>query len=401
MNMIDSGMDVFAKNQKKVQPMWFLKWVFLLIPNLLMLACSGPGHEFLVYIGTYTGSGSDGIYSYRFHPENGDLKPLGLVAKTDNPSFFIIDPDRQFLYAVNEVDTFQQERAGAVSVFKINRRSGKLTLLQKISSLGAAPAHISLDKTARNLLVSNYNGGNAAVFPIKENGLIGSHTAFIQNVGSSVDRNRQAAPHAHFIQATNDNRFVMIADLGTDQVLVFSFDPELGSLSPIDARFVKLAPGSGPRHLAFAPNGKYVYVINELVSTITVFSLEPESGTMEEKQTISTLPAEYSGMNTTAEILVDAKGRFLYVSNRGHDSIGVFSIHADDNSLEPVEWISSGGKTPRHFEIDPSGQWLFAANQDSDNIVLFQIDEGTGRLIQTSQLVEVADPVCVQFLSLK
>lgn len=355
----------------------------------------------MVYVGTYTGKGSDGIYAYWFNPDNGDLHKIGLVAITDNPSFITIDHDGKFLYAVNELDTFENKSTGAVSVFAINRVSGALDRLQQISSLGAAPAHLSLDKQGQYLMVANYNGGNVTVFPIERDGKLGPHSGFIQNTGSSINPDRQSGPHAHFIQVTNDNRFVMVADLGIDQVLVFRLDSITGSLTPTDSGFVKLKPGSGPRHIAFSPSGKHTYVLNELTSTVTTFSYEPETGKMQEKHTISTLPKDFSGTNTAAEILTDAQGKFLYVSNRGENCIGLFSINSTDGKLTPVEWISSGGKTPRNMMIDPTGNWLFAANQDSDNIVIFQIDQVTGNLIHTSQTSGIDSPVCIRFTSAK
>ncbi|MEI8005347.1 MAG: lactonase family protein [Bacteroidota bacterium] len=375
-----------------------MKFLVLLFITLLGIACSTPGSKQLVFVGTYTGRGSDGIYAYRFNPANGDLKPIGLVAKTENPSFITIDPAGQFLYSVNETDSFQHKPGGAVSVFAINKGSGKLSLLQQISSLGAAPAHLSLDQSGRYLMVANYNGGNAAVFPVGRDGKLGQQTAFNQDAGSGPNANRQAGPHAHFIQATNDNRYVMIADLGIDKVLKFRFNADNGKLIPADSGFVNLNPGSGPRHLAFSPSGKFVYVLNELNSTITWFSFESEAGMMQKKQTISTLPASFMGENTAAEIAADAKGRFLYVSNRGDNSIGLFKINSEEGSLTPVEWVSTGGKTPRSFAIDPTGQWLFAANQDSDNIVLFRIDQASGQLSQTSQTVKLISPVCIKFM---
>jgi 6-phosphogluconolactonase len=250
-------------------------------------------------------------------------------------------------------------------------------------------------------MVANYNGGNVAVFPIGDDGTLGALTALMQDTGSGANPDRQAGPHAHFVQATNDNKFVMTADLGTDKVMISRFDARSGSLAPADSGYVKLPPGSGPRHLAFLPSGKFVYVLNELTSTITSFSYTSETGAMQAKQSLSTLPKDFSGTNTTAEIVVDAKGRFLYASNRGDNSIALFSIDSVIGSLVPVEWTPSGGKTPRNFEIDPTGQWLFAANQGSDNMVIFRIDQATGRLIQPSEPVKVSSPVCIRFLKME
>jgi 6-phosphogluconolactonase len=386
---------------KSAKSMKIPRLIFLLFTFLFIYACSTPGPGYLVYVGTYTGHGSDGIYAYRFNPEKGELIPVGLVAKTENPSFLAIDSAGQFLYAVNEIDSFQNQAAGAVSVFEINRESGQLNLLQQISSLGAAPAHLSMDKTGRYLLVANYTGGNVALFPIGSDGLLGEHTSLVQDSGSGLIPERQAGPHAHFIQVTNDNRFAMTADLGIDKVLINRFNPDNGSLTPADPGFANLEPGSGPRHIAFCPSGKFVYVLNELTSTITVFSLNSESGAMQSAQTHSTLPKGFSGNNSTAEIVIDTQGKFVYVSNRGDNSIAQFSVDSADGSLTPVGWISSGGETPRNFEIDPSGKWLFAANQDSGNIVLFSIDQTNGTLKQISDSTKISSPVCILFLQLK
>jgi 6-phosphogluconolactonase len=381
--------------------MRILKLAFLLLPFLLMQACTQPKNEYLAYVGTYTGHGSDGIYAYRFNPDKGVLTPIGLVAKTDNPSFIAIDSAGRYLYAVNELDSFQNKPAGAVSVFEIDKKSGKLKLLQQVSSLGAAPAHLSIDKSGRYLLVANYNGGNAAVFPIGSDGQLGEQTAMIQDSGSSVNTNRQTAPHAHFIQVTNDNKFVLLADLGIDEVVINRFNDKTGSLNPADSGNAKLEPGSGPRHIAFGSTGKFVYVLNELTSTITVFAFDAETGRMQTKQTLSSLPEKFTGNNTSAEIAIDAKGKNLYASNRGDNSIGQFSINPNDGSLLPVDWISSGGKSPRHFEIDPTGQWIFAANQESGNIALFRINQDNGRLNLVSDTTKIVAPVCVRFLEMK
>jgi 6-phosphogluconolactonase len=383
-----------------------MRWLRLfklicLLTILLMTSAEALAFEYLLYVGTYTGKGSEGIYAYRFDPATGETRSLGLAAATDNPSFFAVDPNGRFLYAVNELDTFRNEPTGAVSVFAIDRASGTLKLLQQVPSLGKGPAHVSLDKAARYLMVANYNGGNVAVFPIGNDGRLGPHTAFVQDVGSSVDPERQAGPHAHSIQVTNDNRFAITADLGIDKLLVYRFDATEGTLTPGSPPFVKVDPGAGPRHVAFATSGKFIYLVNEMASTVTVFAYKPGEGTLLRKQTISTLPKKFGGKNTAAEIVMSANGRFLYVSNRGHDSIVVFSIDPDDGNLKFLDRVPSGGKTPRHFALDPTGKWLFAANQDSDNIILFQIDQRSGRLTPTSRSLKIVSPVCVRFIMFK
>ncbi len=365
---------------------------------LTMQACSTPDQSHLVYVGTYTGHGSEGIYAYRFDPEKGELKPIGLVAKTDNPSFLAVDQNGHFLYAVNEIDSFAHKASGAVSVFSIQAGSGKLDWLQQVASRGASPAHLSLDESGRYLMVANYFGGNAAVFSVGSDGKLGPHTAFIQDAGSGLDPDRQSGPHAHFIQTSPGNHFVLIADLGIDQILVHRFDQQTGSLSAPDSGVVKLPPGSGPRHLAFTASGNFCYVLNELTSTVTLFAFEPESGHMQLRETISSLPPDFTGTNTTAEIVIDSKDRYLYLSNRGANSIGVFGIHPVNGRLTPVQWISTDGDSPRHFEIDPTGKWLLAANQRSNNLVLFRIDPNNGQLVRTSEVIGIDSPVCVRFL---
>jgi 6-phosphogluconolactonase len=373
--------------------------VILLLVVLLAAGVEAQAAEFLAYVGTYTGKGSEGIYAYRLDPATGATAAVGLAAATDNPSFLTADPTGRFLYAVNELEEFRGEPTGAVSVFAIERSSGKLRLLQQVSSLGGSPAHVSLDATARYLLVANYGGGNVVVFPIGGDGRLGSHSAFVQHAGSSVNPERQTGPHAHFIAVTPDNRLAITADLGLDKLLVHRFDATTGSFTAADPPFVATDPGAGPRHVAFAPSGKHVFVVNELASTVTVFAYQPGLGALHRVQTVSTLPPGFSGNNTGAEIAVDAKGSFLYVSNRGHDSIAVFSIHPGDGSLKSLEWVPSGGTTPRSFAIDPTGQWLLAANQGSDTVNLLRIDPTSGRLTPTDRSLAVISPVCIHFVA--
>jgi 6-phosphogluconolactonase len=363
---------------------------------IFLSSCNKSSQEYLVFVGTYTGSGSEGIYSFRFNLETGTVGPAELAANTENPSFLAIDSQGKYLYAVNEIDTFNGESAGAVSVFEIEQ-SGKLELQQQVSSQGAGPAHLSLDNTGKFLLVANYNGGNSAIFPVKEDGSLGHFTAFIQDEGSGLDPNRQSGPHAHFIRTTIDNRFVMVADLGIDRVMIYRFNKADGSLSPNDPGFVGLEPGCGPRHFAFSPSGSHLYVLNELSSSVAVFDFDPATASVRSRQTISTLPENFEGGNTAAEILVDMEGRFLYTSNRGDNSIVQFAIDHDHGELKAVDWVPSGGRTPRNFAIDPTGRWLFAANQDSDNIILFRIDQENGRLTRTLESMSIDAPVCICF----
>ncbi len=375
--------------------------VYLLSLVMPMTSAEALDDECLVFVGTYTGKGSEGIYAYRFDPTTGESVSAGLAAATDNPSFLAADPKGRFLYAVNELATFQGKPTGAVSVFAIEQGSGRLKQLQQVSSLGSGPAHLSLDNSARHLMVANYGGGNYAVFPIGEDGRLGPHSAFVQDVGSSVDPRRQAGPHAHSIQVTHDNRLAIVADLGLDQLRLHRFDDKTGSLTPASPEFVAVEPGAGPRHVALAPAGQFVYVVNEMASTVTAFAYRVDPGTLAEQQTVPTLPSDFTGKNSAAEVRVDPRGRFLYVSNRGHDTIAVFGNRPDNGSLTPVEWIPSGGKGPRHFAIDPTGKWLLVANQHSDAIVLLQIDPSSGRLTPTSRSFKVVSPVCVCITAFK
>jgi 6-phosphogluconolactonase len=264
--------------------------------------------------------------------------------------------------------------------------------------MGANPAHLSLDNTGKFLLVANYSGGNFAVFPIDCDGLPGKSSAFIQNTGSGPNTARQEGPHAHYISVSKDNRFIMVADLGIDKVVVYPFNGDNGALDADNPVFIQLEPGSGPRHFTFGVSGQFLYVLNELTSNIASFRFDTATAETQSIQTITTLPADFIGDNYCAEIITSADGRFIYASNRGHNSIAQFNINPGTGILTPVDWFATGGQMPRNFAIDPTGKWLFAANQNSDNIVLFRIDQETGRLIATKKSIKVKMPVCVRFL---
>lgn len=374
---------------------------FLLLA-LFAEAASPAAHKnkYLVYIGTYTeeGSKSKGIYAYRFDPGTAELTSVGLAAETTNPSFLAVHPNHRFLYAVNEVGNYKAQKSGAVSAFAIDRATGKLTLLNQVASKGADPCYITVDKSGKYVLVANYTGGSVAVLPVLEDGRLGEASAFVQHTGHGANPERQEGPHAHSIDLSPDNRFAVVDDLGLDESLVYRFDSAKGLLIPNGAQFGKADPGAGPRHFALHPNGQYGYVINEMQSTVSVFSFDATAGVLRPLQTISTLPKGFSEHNDDAEIQVHPSGKFLYASNRGHDSIAVFAIDASKGTLTLIEYASTKGKTPRSFEIDPTGTSLFAANEKSDNIVVFRIDLQTGRLTATGQVLEVGEPVCVKFV---
>lgn len=282
----------------------------------------------------------------------------------------------------------------------MDRETGRLRLLNQVSSAGPGPCHLAVDASGRDVLVANYTGGSVAVLPIRTDGSLGEATARVQHTGSSVNPNRQREPHAHCVALSPDNRFAFVADLGIDQVKSYRFDPVRGTLTANDPAFVALPPGSGPRHLAFHPDGRHAYVINELLSTVTVLDYAAPTGAFSLRQTVSALPDGFTGRSTAAEIAVHPSGKFAYGSNRGQDSVAVLTIAAGTGELTPIQQARTGGKTPRHIAIDPSGHYLWAENQDSGNITIFKIDEQTGRLNPTGQVLPVGSPVCVEFLPL-
>jgi 6-phosphogluconolactonase len=382
---------------------WYFSRLLLAIPVLLLaIPClqaetAAHGKAYLVYVGTYTGPASKGIYAFRFNAANGKTISLGVAAETVNPSFLAADPSGRFLYAVNEVSDYQGQKSGAVSAFSVDHRSGTLTFLNQVSSHGAGPCYITLDRTGKYVLVANYDSGTVATFPILSDGKLGEAAAVIQHSGHGYDPQRQEGPHAHEIELSRDNRFAVAADLGLDKLLVYKFDPAAGTLQPNNPAFAEVDAGSGPRHFAFTPNGKFAYLLAEMKSTITGFSYDAQKGTFLKLMAISSLPPGFKGQNDTAEIAVSPSGKFVYASNRGSDTIAVSAI-GRDGRLAPVEYASTQGKTPRGFAIDPTGSFLFAANQESNNLVIFRIDKKTGRLKPTGQILETPTPVDVKFV---
>lgn len=359
------------------------------------LVCALPpavSQDLTAYVGTYTRGKSKGIYAWRFDPSTGKTTALGLVGETSNPSFLAVSPDRRFLYAVNE------NGRGMVTAFSIDHATGRLTTLNSVSSRGDGPCHLAVDRTGKYVFVANYGSGSIAVLPIRGDGSLGEATAFVQHSGSSVNRQRQSGPHAHCVTEAPDGR-LLVNDLGLDKVLVYRFDASKGTLTPNDPPYGKLAPGSGPRHLAFGPDFRVAYVLSEMMSTVTAFHYNRARGSLDEFQTISTLPADFKGSSSGAEIAIAPNGKFLYASNRGHNSIAVFAIDPARGGLSALERVPSGGKTPRSFAIDPTGQWLFAAHQDSDNIVIFRVDPRTGIPKPTGGVLEAGAPVCVLFVA--
>lgn len=370
-----------------------------ILPSARLAGASKTSREYLVYFGTYTGKGSKGIYACRFRPSTGKLTAVELAAETPNPSFLVSDPAQRYLFAANEIGDYQGAKSGSVSSFAIDRHTGKLRALNTVASRGADPCHLSVDKTGDHVLVANYSGGSVAVLPFSADGMLSQASDFVQHLGSSVDPERQHEPHAHDVVLTPDNHFAMVADLGLDKLLVYRFDPAAGKLSPNDPPYGNVKPGSGPRHIALDPNGRSVYVISEMGNTVTAFDWDADKGSLHEVQSISTLPKDFKGENNTAELVIDAKGRYLYGSNRGHDSIAVYAIDPAKGMLTLVDDVPTLGKEPRNFALDPTGAYLFAANQNSNTVVVFRVNPKNGRLTPTGEKVEVVSPVCVTFVA--
>jgi 6-phosphogluconolactonase len=355
-------------------------------------------HSMRVYIGTYTGGQSLGIYLSRFDPKTGRLTTPELAAQTPNPTFLALHPNGRFLYAANEISDFHGKPEGAVSAFSVDPSSGKLTLLNQESSSGGGPCHLAVDRTGKCLLVANYGSGSVAALPLRDDGRLGGAGFFVQHHGSSINPDRQSGPHAHFITPDPSNQFALACDLGLDKVLIYRMDPARPALAPNDPPWISVKAGSGPRHLAFNPNGRLLCLINEMGCTLTSYDYDAHRGELKEVQSVSTLPQEFKGQNTCAEVQFHPSGKFVYGSNRGHNSIVLFAIEPNSGRLSFIECQSTQGKTPRHFSLEPDGRWMLVENQDSDNIVVFQVDPGTGRLKPTGEMLGVGKPVCVVWL---
>ena len=373
---------------------------FLLLFLFIMSTALGSSHELVVYIGTYTKGTSKGIYAARFNTHTGKLSEPALVAESVSPSFLALSPDHSHLYAVSEggVVKFNGKNSGQVLAYAVNPADGALTAINDAPSAGLGPCHASVTPDGKAVLVANYSSGVVALLPVRADGGLNAPTSVDQHEGKSVHPTRQKAPYAHSINPSADGRFAFAADLGTDKIYTYRIDTAAGTLTAASPASVSLEPGSGPRHLAQSPDGRHAYVINELANTVTTFSLDAETGTLKALQTVPTLPADFTGKNTTAEILIHPSGRFVYGSNRGHDSIAVFKVDPATGTLTPVEHVSTQGRNPRNFTLDPTGRWLIAANQDGDSLVVFAIDQTTGRLTPAGQPVKLGSPVCVRFL---
>jgi 6-phosphogluconolactonase len=357
--------------------------------------------EMLLYIGTYTSSGkSQGIYVHRFNPETGQLTPLHTVKNVLEPSYLTVDKDRKYLYAVNELLEYEGQKSGAVSAFAIDQKTGNLQFLNKQTSLGGAPCFITTSANRKFVLVANYLGGNVSVYPVDKAGRLGVSADLAQHTGFGPNKDRQEAAHAHSITLDRNNRFAFAADLGIDKLMIYRFDDRTGKLTPNAAQpFYQTKAGAGPRHFSFHPSGKFAFLINELDFTITALAYDEKLGTLKEIQTVSTLPPGTSTAGVScADIHVSPDGKFLYGTNRGHNSVVSYAIDEKTGNLTYLEHVSTGGKKPRNFTIAPDGKFLLVANQDSDNIVVLRIDEKTGKLQSTGITAQVPVPVCLQFI---
>jgi 6-phosphogluconolactonase len=365
------------------------KWLFLL--GFQLVTCLvGLGQSSILFVGTYTAKGSEGIYVYRFAHKTGALQLVSVAKDLKNPSFLALAPDRKHLYAVEE------NQAGRVSAFRVEEKTGQLTLLNSQLVNGDHPCHLTVDKTGKWVLVGNYSSGNLAVFPVQPDGSLGPASQVIQHEGKGANPQRQEKPHVHSINLGPNNQDVFVPDLGMDKIMAYQFNPQNGSLVAGNPPFVATDPGSGPRHFAFHPTRNFAYAILELTSSVAVFRYQGD-GKLVPLQTIKTLPDDFSGANSCADLHVSPDGKFLYGSNRGHNSIAVFEVDGHTGQIRPIQHQSTLGKTPRNFTIDPTGRYLLVANQDSDNIQVFRRNRKTGRLTPTPSTTKVSMPVCLKF----
>jgi 6-phosphogluconolactonase len=359
---------------------------------------SAPDGE-LLYVGTYTeGAQRDGIYIIRMDTRSGQLRQVGSMDAGASPSFLAIHPNGRVLYAVNEVAKYNGRTTGAVSAFAIARDTGALTRRDEESSEGAGPCFVSVDGSGRVVLVANYDAGSVAMLPILANGSLAPATQVVRHTGSGPNAERQEAAHAHCIIADPSNRFVLSADLGADRVFVYRLESGK-SLRHIEGGDAVMRSGAGPRHLAFHPTLPLVFVANELDSTVATLRFDAERGALSQLDARSTVPAGWTGTNYPADIHVAPSGRTLYLSNRGHNSIAVFSVAESTGALALDQVVSTDGDWPRNFSLDPTGRWLLVANQRSDSVVVFGRDQESGRLTPTDQRIALPRPVCLRFLT--
>lgn len=372
-------------------------FIFLSLSLSLNLISQKSNEQFLI-IGTYTGSGSDGIYVYKFNTQTGENSFVS-SAKTSNPSYLAISPNKKYVYAVNEnADSTRFTVTGHVAAFSFDKTTGKLNFINKKESGGKHPCYVSIDKTGKWVIVGNYSSGSLSVLPVRSNGSLDSAIQIIQHEGSSVNSERQEGPHVHATVLNKNNKTLYVPDLGLDKVMLYNLDNKTGKLKEFHIPFVMTEAGAGPRHIDIHPNGKYAYLMEEMTGTVSVYNIEKD-GYLSLIQNTSGLPRDFTGAVGSADIHVSPDGKFLYCSNRGEsNTIGIFSINASSGELEWIDAQSTMGKTPRNFNFDPTGNFLLVANQNSDEIVIFKRDIETGLLTDTGKRINVSKPVCLKWI---
>ncbi|MDA1164766.1 MAG: lactonase family protein [Planctomycetota bacterium] len=369
----------------------------LMLGSLLMMSTTANADDPLIYISAFAAGEQGAIHAFRFDSKTGALKPQHRTTDVQHPFFLVISPDGRFLYSI-DTESFGGKEDEFVAAYAIKDRTGKLERLNQQSAKGSASCYLDIDPTGKTVVLANYSSGSVAALPVLEDGSLGEAASFVQHAGSSVDPKRQKAPYAHSIVISPDNRFALAADLGTDKILAYHLDAGTAKLTVNEAQSsASVAPGSGPRHLTFHPNGKSVYLINELKNTVTFFSYEPASGKLTSQQTIATLPANFDGVSHTADIRITPDGKFLYGTNRGHDSVAIFRI-GEGGMLSLINIERSLGKGPQNLLITPDGQWLLCANMPGNSVVVFRIDSASGELTVTGEPVLMPMPSCIRWL---
>jgi 6-phosphogluconolactonase len=375
--------------------------VIALLATLVSMSGTVAGSSdkgYFVYVGTFTATSSKGIYAFRFSPSTGKAVPLGLVAETANPTWLVVNPNQRFLYSTNE-HPGTSEPGNTVTAYAIDQKTGKLTLLNKVSSKGVGPCHLSLDRTGKVLIAANFGSGSIATFVIQPDGRLGEASGFMQDHGSSIDPARQGGPHAHGTAVSPDNQFVLVADLGADRIFAYRLNHSTGALEPNDTPAAILPPGRAPRHMAFHPSNKYMYMVSD--KGVSTFAYDKAHGTLKELQTLA-LPEGSAGQSTYSEVQVDRAGKFVYDANRQDASIGVFTVDPGTGTLTTIQRVLTGGKTPRSFSLDPAGKYLFSANEGSGSVSVFRVNSTSGMVTPTGQVIQdMPDAASVAFASAK
>lgn len=359
-------------------------------------ALSAADHTYWVFLGT-GGNKTKGIYRVEFDSATGKLGKVELAAEAVNPGFLAIHPKNTHLFAVGGITNAEGKKVDGVMSFTLDAKTGELKPINQQPSVGAGPCHINCDREGKHVLVANYGGGSTTVLPFDKNGKLSEASCFVQHKGSSIDKGRQSGPHAHSVNLDAAGKFAMVADLGLDKVLVYKYDSATGKIEPNEPPAVDTPPGGGPRHFAFHPSGKFAYVCNEMASSVTAMTFDSSKGEFKTLNTVTTLPKEHKG-NSTAETVVHPNGKFVYVSNRGHNSIAIFAIDEKSGEVKALGHQGEGVNVPRNFNIDPTGKWMIVGNQQGNSIVVFEVDDKTGQLKTTDQKAEVPAPICVRFV---